>query len=370
MAVFDAIDFDQHENVVFGSDKETGLRAVIAIHDTTLGPALGGCRMFPYANDEAALKDALRLSRGMSYKSALARLPLGGGKSVIIGDPKTDKTPQLFKAMGQFIERVGGHYVAAQDSGISVADLQLVGAETDHVAGIQTALDDRNRLRSGDPSPATAYGVFIGIKAAVKHQLRTTHLDGMRVAIQGLGNVGFALAKHLSADGAQLFVSDINASNVERAVSECGAIAVDNKDIHRLDVDVFSPCALGGGLNDDTVTKIIAPIVAGSANNQLDREGHGKILQDKGILYAPDFVVSAGGIIHVHFMRSHKTWDDATAHVEHIGDTLEEIFTRSTQSGRPTSEIALELARERINAVKFSHMQLAGTVKNTSASGL
>lgn len=357
MAVFDAVDFSQHENVVFGHDKKTGLKAIIAVHDTSLGPSLGGCRMFPYANDEDALKDVLRLSRGMTYKSALAELPLGGGKSVIIGDPRKDKSTALFQAMGSFINRLGGNYIAAQDSGISVEDLQVMAAQTDHVAGVRSAMDDHNRLRSGDPSPATAYGVFVGIKAAVENKLGTTNLSGVKVAIQGVGNVGFGLAKHLHAEGAKLYVSDINPDNVKRAVDECDAIAVDNSNIHTLDVDVYSPCALGGAINDNTIDKIVAPIIAGCANNQLEREEHGRVLQEKGILYAPDFVISAGGIIHVQFMLSGRTWNAATKHVERINGTLREIFERTAREKGTTSEIADILAEERIERANENSLE-------------
>lgn len=357
MAVFDAIDFSQHENVVFGHDKKTGLKAIIAVHNTTLGPSLGGCRMFPYSSYEDALKDVLRLSRGMTYKSALAELPLGGGKSVIIGDPRTDKSTALFQSMGAFIDRLGGNYIAAQDSGISVEDLQIMAAQTEHVAGVRNSVDEHNRLRSGDPSPATAYGVFIGIKAAVEQKLGTTDLNGVKIAIQGVGNVGFGLAKHLHGEGAKLYVSDINPENVKRAVDECGATACENDTIHTLDVDVYSPCALGGAINDNTIDKIAAPIIAGCANNQLEREEHGSILQEKGILYAPDFVISAGGIIHVQFMLSGRTWDAATKHVERIGGTLAEIFQRAEQGKGTTSEIANILAEERIEQANTDVLQ-------------
>lgn len=349
MTVFNSEDFKQHENVVFAHDKKTGLKAIIAIHSTHLGPSLGGCRMFPYANENDALKDALRLSRGMTYKSAIAGLPLGGGKSVIIADPYTDKSDALFHAMGDFIERLSGQYIVAQDSGISVDDLKKMAEKTTYVAGANNAIDSQDRVRTGDPSPATAYGVFVGIKAAVKHKLRAVSLDGVRVAIQGVGNVGFALAKHLHAEGARLFVSDINTANVDRAVSECGAFAVSNDEICSLDVDVFAPCALGGAINSQTLESIMAPIVAGSANNQLENEACGRRLQEKGILYAPDFVISAGGIIHVQYMRTGRTWEETEHHVAHIGNTLEEIFERSKQDRLPTAEIADRLAQERLD---------------------
>ncbi len=350
MTVFNADDFNQHENVVFAHDDKTGLKAVIAIHNTRLGPSLGGCRMFPYANEQDAVKDALRLSRGMTFKSAIAGLPLGGGKSVIIADPYQDKSDALFHAMGRFVERLGGQYIVAQDSGISVEDLKKVSEKTRHIAGVANAVDSHDRVRTGDPSPATAYGVFVGIKSAVKHKLGAVSLDGVRVAIQGVGNVGFALAKHLHAEGARLFVSDINAQNVDRAVKECGAVAVSNDDIHCLDVDVFSPCALGGAINSETIEKIVAPVIAGSANNQLESVACGERLQKKGILYAPDFVISAGGIIHVQYMRTGRSWAETEEHVSEIGKTLEEVFLRAEQEQKTTAEVADLLAQERLDS--------------------
>lgn len=351
MSIFDAPEFDNHENVVFINDKESGLKAIIAIHNTQFGPALGGCRMFDYASEREALRDVLRLSRGMTYKAALAQVPLGGGKSVIIGNPATQKSDALFRALGRHVERLGGNYVIAQDSGTSPQDLKLIAEETRFVAGIDKAVDDHNRIRSGDPSPATAYGVFMGIKAALKHKLGSGDINGIAVAIQGVGNVGFALAQQLYKAGAKLYVADINPANVARAVSECGAIAVDNADIYRQKVDVISPCALGATINDESIEHIVAPIIAGSANNQLERDDHGLRLHERGILYAPDFVISAGGLIHVHFLRNKRTWAEATAHVGKIADTLTEIFSRSQTQKETTSHIANELALERLQQV-------------------
>lgn len=348
MTVFSAEEFDHHENVVFAHDEKTGLKAILAVHNTQLGPSLGGCRMFPYANEQDALKDALRLSRGMTYKSAMAGLPLGGGKSVIIADPAKDKSDALFHAMGDFVERMSGKYIVAQDSGISVEDLKKIAEKTEHVAGVKNAVDSHDRVRSGDPSPATAYGVFVGIKAAVKHKLGTTSLAGVKVAVQGVGNVGFALAKHLHAEGAKLLVSDINPDNTARAQKACGAMVVSNDTIVSSDVDVYAPCALGGAVNATTVDAIYAPIVAGSANNQLEKAQYGRQLQARGILYAPDYVISAGGIIHVQYMRTGRSWEETESHVAHIAQTLEEIFQRADSENRPTAEVADQLATERL----------------------
>lgn len=349
MSIFEAPDFDDHENVVYLNDKDSGLKAIVAIHNTRLGPSLGGCRMFDYASEKDALRDVLRLSRGMTYKAALANIPMGGGKSVIIGDPKTQKSRALFHSMGRFVDRLSGHYILAQDSGTTPQDLKMISEKTQYVAGTQSAVDDHNNIRTGDPSPATAYGVFVGIKAALKHKRGTCDLQGISVAIQGVGNVGFALAKQLYQAGAKIYVSDINSENVNRAVRECGAIAVFNEEIYRQHVDVIAPCAMGATINDQSIKQITASIIAGSANNQLERECHGRELHDRGILYAPDFAISAGGLIHVHYMRTQRTWAEATQHVEKIANTLEEVFVRSSAQGETTSIIANQLARERID---------------------
>ena len=350
MSVFSFIEFDHHEKVVFGHDPASGLKAIIAIHNTSLGPALGGCRIYPYASDEDALHDVLRLSRGMTYKSALAGLPLGGGKSVIIGDPAKDKTEALLRAMGRLVDSLSGNYIAAQDSGTTVEDLKIIGTETAHLSGITERLDDQGRVRSGDPSPSTAYGVFIGVKAAVKHQLGKNDLDGATVAIQGVGNVGYGLAEKLHAEGARLWVTDVNQDNVKKAVDKLGATVVTGDEIFGLDVDVFAPCAMGGILNDRTVEQLQATVVAGAANNQLAQARHGLALHERGILYAPDYVINAGGIIDAYYLRSGKSSEALTQHVERIGDTLAEIFQRASEqyeTHETTHTIADRLAEER-----------------------
>ncbi|MDO9321141.1 MAG: Glu/Leu/Phe/Val dehydrogenase dimerization domain-containing protein, partial [Pseudomonas sp.] len=304
MSVFSHIDFDQHEQVIYSQDKSSGLKAIIAIHDTSLGPALGGCRMWPYSSDELALRDVLRLSRGMSYKSALANLPLGGGKAVIIGDPRSGKSEALFQAMGDFVESLGGRYITAADSGTGVAEMQIMAQRTRHVAGAdpREALDGGSR--DGDPSPSTAYGVFVGLQAAVQHRLGRSDLNGLKVAIQGVGQVGFGLAQQLKAAGAQLWVSDIFAANERRAVEQLGAIAVGQHEIYGLDVDVFAPCAMGGILNLQTLEALRAPVIAGAANNQLADAQLAEELQRRGCLYAPDYAINAGGIIDVCYERT------------------------------------------------------------------
>lgn len=347
MKLFTHHEFDNHEQVVFCHDKASGLKAIIAIHNTHRGPALGGCRMYPYASEAEALNDVLRLSRGMTYKSAIANLPLGGGKSVIIGDPRSEKTPELIRAMGQAVERLGGRYIVAEDSGTSVADMLLISEVTRHVSGIAEKCDADGNCRSGDPSPITARGVFVGIQAAVRHQLGRESLEGVRVAIQGVGNVGYHLAKQLHAAGARLWVSDINHDAVQRMVDELGAVAVAREEIYDQAVDLFAPCAMGAILNDATISRLRASIVAGSANNQLAEKRHGKALMEKGILYAPDYVINAGGVIDVCYERMAMDQQQIVQQVDAIGDTLLEIFHRAERQHQPTDVLADRLAEER-----------------------
>jgi leucine dehydrogenase len=338
-------EYDGHELVAHHQDAKTGLKAIIAVHNTRLGPGLGGCRMWPYASEDEALTDALRLSRGMTYKAALAGLPQGGGKSVILGDPRRDKTSALMRAMGRFVNTLSGRYVVAEDSGTNVADIKSMAQETRYIGGLadpQAAAAGR----TGDPSPATAYGVFVGIKAAVSSKLKREDLRGVRVAIQGVGSVGYRLARLLHEAGARLWITDIYPLAVERCVEELGAHAVPMESIHALDVDVFSPCAMGAGLNDRTIPQIKAPIVAGAANNQLAKPVHDRTLLERSVLYCPDYVINAGGIIEIH----HEThgYDEARArgHLDRIGMTLRSIFERSTAERRPTGEIADQMAEE------------------------
>ncbi|NQD93723.1 Glu/Leu/Phe/Val dehydrogenase [Pseudomonas sp. CrR25] len=349
MSVFSHVDFNQHEQVVYGHDQASGLKAIIAIHDTTLGPALGGCRMWPYANDDEALRDVLRLSRGMSYKSALAKLPLGGGKAVIIGDPHNGKSAALFQAMGDFVESLGGRYITAADSGTGVAEMQIMAERTRHVAGAGQREAFDGGLRNGDPSPSTAYGVFIGLQAAVKHRLGRDDLNGLKVAIQGVGQVGFSLARQLKEAGAELWVTDIVEANVRRAVEQLGATAVSQNDIYGLDVDVFAPCAMGAIINPHTLEALRAPVIAGAANNQLASAELAEELLRRGCLYAPDYAINAGGIIDVCYERTGGSTAQLKAHVEGIGSTLAEIFQRAEREGATTTAIADRLAEERLH---------------------
>ncbi|HNR60384.1 MAG TPA: Glu/Leu/Phe/Val dehydrogenase dimerization domain-containing protein [Thauera sp.] len=346
MAVFSLSDFADHEQVVFVSDDKSGLKAIIAVHNSNLGPALGGCRMWPYASEEEAVRDVLRLSRGMTYKSAMANLKLGGGKSVIIGNPRTQKTPELLAAFARALEQLNGRYIAAEDSGTSVADMKYMTQFTQHVAGIHDKPSDEG-TRSGDPSPATAYGTFIGIKAAVKEKLGRDSLEGLRVAVQGVGNVGFDLARQLKAAGAQLWVTDIHREPLLQAGKELGATVVAPDEIFGLDVDVFAPCALGAILNDSTIPQLKAKVVAGASNNQLAEPRHGVELMKRGILYAPDYVINAGGIIDVYHERIGFDRAALLKHIEGIHDNLMEVFERARKEERPTGEVADAIAEER-----------------------
>lgn len=359
MSVFTHPEFDNHEHLFFHCDPETGLRAIVAVHNSSRGPALGGCRMFPYASDEEALRDVLRLSKGMTYKSALADLSLGGGKSVIIGDPRKHKSEPLLQAMGRFLERLGGLYIAAEDSGTSVPDLKVMGRHTAHVAGVAPRTGFDGQPSSGDPSPATAYGTFVGIQAAVKHKLGrkdSQDLEGLKVAIQGIGNVGYRLAQHLKAAGASLWVHDIHQELVDRAVAELGATPAGAEDILLLPVDVVAPCAMGAVLNRQSIPQLQAAIVAGAANNQLSEPQDDRALWQRGILYAPDFVINAGGIIDIYYERTGPDPAAVRRHVENIGPTLEEIFARSVREGLATGQIANRMAEER-----FEHYPTGAT---------
>ncbi|GAA5142839.1 Glu/Leu/Phe/Val family dehydrogenase [Thalassotalea piscium] len=339
MSFFNLVDFDDHEQVVYCSDKKTGLKAIIAVHSTALGPAAGGCRFWDYANDESALTDVLRLSRGMTYKNAMAGLKLGGGKAVIIGDPKSLKSPELFKAFGKAVNNLAGRYYTAEDVNINTDDMGIVNQITDYVAGLDG--------KSGNPAPFTALGTFLGLKAAVKFKLGTDDLTGIKVAVQGLGSVGYSLCQRLHAAGAKLIVTDINPVALEKAATEFNAEVVGLDDIYDQDVDVYSPCALGASINDGTISRLKASIIAGCANNQLAEPKHDQLLKDKSILYVPDYVINAGGIINVSLEIQAETYcaDKATKMVERIYDTLMNVFETAKQQDKPTGIVADEMAR-------------------------
>ena len=341
MAIFDLVDFDDHEQVVFCSDKATGLKAIIAVHSTKLGAAVGGCRLWDYASDEEAITDVLRLSRGMTYKNAMAGLAMGGGKSVIIGDAKKIKSEALFKAFGNALNGLGGSYISAEDVNITTDDIAIANTVTPYVTGTEG--------KSGNPAPFTALGTFLGIKAAVKHKLKTDDLTGLKVAIQGLGSVGYYLCEHLHKAGAKLVVTDLNQDALDKVATEFGAEVVGLNEIYDQDVDIYAPCALGATINDSTIDRIKAGIIAGCANNQLAEPRHDQALVDRGILYAPDYVINAGGIINVSFEEAYDK-DKATRKVEEIYDTLLDIFNTADQQNEPTGQVADEMARKIIAA--------------------
>ncbi len=336
-----------HEQINFFHDPGSGLKAIVAIHNTTLGPALGGCRMWNYSSEEEALIDVLRLSRGMTYKAAIAGLNLGGGKSVIIGDAKTQKSEKFFRSFGRFIEGLGGRYITAEDVNTSVKDMEHVRKETDYVTGISRALGG-----SGDPSPVTAMGTFVGIKAAVKERLGQDSINGLKVAIQGVGHVGKYLAQYLHEEGVTLYVTDIEEAGIKEIVDKYGATAVGLDDIYDLDVDVYAPCALGATLNDNTIPRLKCPIVAGAANNQLaDPDIHGKELMKREILYAPDYAINAGGLINVYNELEGYNQERALSQAEGIYDILMNIFARAKEEGIPTNVASDILAEERVKSI-------------------
>jgi len=337
MAFFDLADFDDHEQVVFCSDEASGLKAIIAVHNTKLGPAVGGCRMWDYASDEEALVDALRLSKGMTYKNAMAGLKMGGGKSVIIGDAKSIKSEALFKSFGEALNRLNGRYLSAEDVNITTADIAIANTVTPFVTGTEG--------KSDNPAPFTALGTFLGIKASVNHKLNRDDLKGLKVAVQGLGSVGYGLCEHLHNAGAKLFVTDINQAALDKAATEFNATIVGLDEIYDQDVDVYAPCALGASINDDTIKRLKAKIIAGCANNQLAEPHHDQALVDNGILYAPDYVINAGGIINISFEDNYCA-EKSTKKVEEIYDTLIDVFTKADEQNKPTGIIADEMARE------------------------
>jgi leucine dehydrogenase len=333
-----------HEQVVFCQDKATGLKAIIAVHNTVCGPALGGTRMWNYTSEADAVTDVLRLSRGMTYKNALAGLNLGGGKAVIIGDSKTQKNEALFRRFGKFVNSLGGKYITAEDVGISPQDMTWVNMETNHVAGLPG--------KSGDPSPVTAFGVYMGMKACAKQQFGSDSLAGKKVAVQGVGHVGEYLVKHLTAEGAKVYITDINEELLKRVATTYKAEVVGLNDIYDLDMDIYAPCALGATVNDDTLSRLKCSIIAGAANNQLKQEDkHGKIVMEKGLIYAPDFMINAGGVINCYAEVANLSAEWAMAKAEDIYNTTTNILKRSKDQNIPTYAIANQMAEERIEAL-------------------
>lgn len=332
-----------HEQVVFSHEPSCGYFGIIAIHDTTLGPALGGTRVWPYESTEAAFRDALRLARGMTYKSAVAGLNLGGGKAVIVADPKRADRESLFRAHGRFVETLGGRYITAEDVGTSPQDMEFVKRETAHVAGLLNL--------SGDPSPVTGYGVYVGMKAAAKVLWGKDSLADRTVAVQGAGKVAYYLMSHLHEEGARLIVTDIDQEKVRRCVDEFGAKAVAPDAIYDVDADIFAPCALGAIINDETLPRLKARIIAGGANNQLGEIRHGQEAEAKGILYAPDYVINGGGVINVYGELQGWTMERAKRKAQEIYDTILRVFDIAKRDGIPSYEAADRLAEERIRSV-------------------
>jgi leucine dehydrogenase len=346
MGVFECINGDGYEQVVFCSDDPTGLRAIIAIHSTALGPALGGTRFYAYAREEDALVDVLRLAKGMTYKAAAAGLDLGGGKAVIIGDPKRMKSEALLRAYGRFVETLSGRYITAEDVGTALGDMDIVRRETRWVTGCSKTYGG-----SGDPSPVTAYGVLQGMKACALEAFGSSDLAGRTVALQGVGKVGHALCGYLVQEGAKVTIGDVDVDNLARAVRDFGVDTVGLQDVHKLEVDFFSPCALGGAVNDDTITELNCRVIAGSANNQLQRDELADKLRSMGILYAPDFVINAGGLINVEDELRGYDRERAMSRVDGIYRALQMIFQVARQKNISTALAAEHYAEERIRDI-------------------
>lgn len=346
--VFGQLSFNDHEQIVFCNDKDTGLKAIIGIHNTVLGPALGGTRMWNYKTEWEALNDVLRLSRGMTYKSAVTGLNLGGGKAVIIGDAGTQKTPELMRKFGTFVNSLGGKYITAEDVGMETADMDLVKEVTPYVTGVS-----ESRGGAGNPSPVTAYGVYMGMKAAARYKFGTDKLDGKKVLVQGVGHVGETLVEHLTQEGAKVFITDINEARLRELSEKYGAVVYAGDDLYAAEVDIYAPCALGATINDDTVYRIRAGVIAGAANNQLaDENKHGAILKERGIVYAPDFLINAGGIINVYAELEGYDKEEIMRKTENIYNTTGEIFAHSEENGCTTHQSALRMAQARIDAGK------------------
>lgn len=356
MMIFDELQKNDHEQVAFCSDARAGLKAIIAIHNTTLGPALGGTRMWTYASDAEALRDALRLSRGMTYKAAVAGLNLGGGKAVIIGDPEKDKSEALFRTYGRFVDTLGGRYITAEDVGTNERDMGWVSLETDNVTGTSTS-----RGGSGDPSPVTGYGVYVGMKAAAKVAFGSDSLKGKKVSIQGAGKVATYLGEHLAKEGAKIICTDINEPRARDLAKKVKGSYVKPDLIYKQQVDIFAPCALGAILNDDTIPVLKCRIVAGGANNQLlDERKHASMLAERNILYAPDYAINAGGLINVASELEGYNAERALKQAKGIYDTIRDIFRIASEEHVFTTIAANKLAEKRI--AQIAHIKGIYTV--------
>ncbi|NND63141.1 MAG: Glu/Leu/Phe/Val dehydrogenase [Flavobacteriaceae bacterium] len=346
--VFGQLSFDNHEQIVFCNDKDTGLKAIIGIHNTVLGPALGGTRMWQYDSEWDALNDVLRLSRGMTYKSAITGLNLGGGKAVIIGDAKTQKTPELMLRFGEFVHSLGGKYITAEDVGMETSDMDLVRTVTPFVTGIS-----EEKGGAGNPSPITAYGVFMGMKAAAKYKFGTDDLENKVVYVEGIGNVGEALVENLTNEGAKIYITDINQERLEEVRDKYSVNIYGGDNLYAEEMDIYAPCALGATINDVTIQKLKAQVIAGAANNQLANENkHGRILRERDIVYAPDFLINAGGIINVYAELENYGKQEIIRKTENIYNTTLEILSNAETNGTTTHEAAFEIAKSRIDTRK------------------
>lgn len=346
-----SLESTQHEQILFCQDKATGLKAIIAIHNTVLGPGLGGTRMWAYAHEKDAIRDVLRLSRGMTYKASIAGLNLGGAKAVIIGDAKTQKSEALMRKFGRFVENLSGKYITAEDVGTTTRDMEYVSMETDHVVGLPEILGG-----GGDPSPVTAYGTYVGMKASAKQAWGNDSLNGKTISVMGIGKVGMHLVEHLHQEGATVYVSDINQDALKEAADKYKAIPVSGDDMIDLDVDIFAPCALGAIINNHTIDRLKCQVIAGAANNQLEDETiHGDLLRAKGIVYAPDFVINGGGLINVYSEYNGYVREVAMAQTENIYQTLLNIYQRADERKINNQLAAIELAEKRINDMMIVH---------------
>jgi leucine dehydrogenase len=344
--IFRLIEKDAFEQIVYFNDPKFGLKAIVAMHSTVLGPAVGGVRMWNYPTESEALNDVLRLSKGMTYKAAISGLNWGGGKAVIIGDAKTQKTKALLERYGQFVERLGGHYVTAKDVGINGEDLSIIKTKTRYVLGVASERDG-----SGDPSPATAFGVYCGMKAAAKEAFGSESLKGVRIAIQGLGAVSQSLLEHLHSEGAILFGADVDSLAIEKARTKGPIEIVSPDSIYDVKCDIFSPCALGATINSRTLPRISAKVIAGAANNQLETESDGDAIFNRGMIYAPDYAINAGGLINIYYegaVQGGYKKDRAYAHIAKIKETISTILERSKSEKMATNQIADRMVMERI----------------------
>ncbi|GAA0733060.1 Glu/Leu/Phe/Val dehydrogenase [Aquimarina litoralis] len=348
--VFGQLSFNDHEQVVFCQDKDTGLKAIIGVHNTILGPALGGTRMYNYHTEWDALNDVLRLSRGMTYKAAITGLNLGGGKAVIIGDPKTIKTPALMRRFGEFVHTLGGKYYTAEDVGMETSDMDTVREVTPYVTGIS-----EEKGGAGNPSPVTAYGVYMGMKASAKFAYGTDNLEGKKILVQGIGHVGEELVRLTAEEGANVVIADINQERLEQVSAAYGVDIYRGQDLYAEEADIYAPCALGATINNDTIDKLKVKVIAGAANNQLATENiHGPLLQERGIVYAPDFLINAGGIINVYAEIEGYGREQIKSKTENIYNTTLDILNKAKATGMTTNAAAMSIAEERIASKKNS----------------